>query len=182
MPLDSSSERGWPMKCNCKTRCKPCRCRCGEDGGERLKISRPHAIGSSPRSLRSPWPPCDAGSLASQRHGDGRRFSGCRRTAAGNDRGCLGSVPGVLAYAKIIRAAGFVRSARPERHACWLQVWELVDRQAAVQWLADHLDLPDPIEGEGATVLQRVLFLTNTANEPGAAAATVTPGMEVKKC
>jgi hypothetical protein len=95
------------------------------------------------------------------------------------DARCLGACPGALAYAKIIRAAGFVRSARPERHACWLQVWELVDRQAAVQWLADHLDLPDPIEGEGATVLQRVLFLTNTANEPGAAAATVTPGMEV---
>jgi hypothetical protein len=92
------------------------------------------------------------------------------------DPRCLGSVPGRLAYSHIIRAAGFVRSARPERHACWVQVWELVDRQAAERWLRDHPDMPDP--GEAPTGSQRVLFSIHPTNEPGATAATAAPGME----
>jgi len=97
----------------------------------------------------------------------------------GIDPRCLGSVPGVLAYAKIIRAAGFVRSARPERHASWLQVWELADRAAAAErWLRDHPDMPDPDEREGAAVSQRVLFPTNTTNEPTPMVAAVGAGME----
>jgi hypothetical protein len=96
----------------------------------------------------------------------------------GIDPRCLGSVPGVLAYAKIIRAAGFVRSARPERHASWLQVWELADRAAAERWLLDHPNMPDPDEGEGTAISQRVLFSTNTTNEPTPTVAAVGAGME----
>lgn len=62
------------------------------------------------------------------------------------DPRCLGSVPGRLAYDRIIRPAGFVRSTRPVRHASWLQIWELADREAAEAWLRDHPDLPDPVE------------------------------------
>ena len=90
----------------------------------------------------------------------------------GIDPRCLGSVPGLLAYAKIIRAAGFVRSARPERHASWLQVWELADRSKAMQWLDDHPDLEDTIEqGELATDSQGCLFdPQETATPTGEAA------------
>jgi len=118
--------------------------------------------------------------LSAMLDGDGRATADDVRSVIelppGTDPRCLGPVPGVLAYAKIIRAAGFVRSARPERHACWVQVWELVDRQAAERWLRDHPDMPDP--GEAPTGSQRVLFSIHPTNEPGATAATAAPGME----
>lgn len=90
--------------------------------------------------------------LSAMLAGDGRATADDVRAAVelppGIDPRCLGTVPGVLAYAKIIRATGFVRSARPERHASWLQVWELIDRAAAERWLADHPDLPDPANAD----------------------------------
>jgi len=60
------------------------------------------------------------------------------------DPRCLGAVPKALASAGIIRAAGFVKSNRPQRNASYIRRWELVDRWAAVQWLAEHPDIPDP--------------------------------------
>ena len=60
------------------------------------------------------------------------------------DPRCLGAVPGPLARAEIIRAAGFVKSARPERHGSYIQLWELADGDAARRWLAEHPDKPDP--------------------------------------
>jgi hypothetical protein len=44
------------------------------------------------------------------------------------DPRCLGTVPGRLGYDRIIRAAGFVRSGRPQRHASYIQRWALADR------------------------------------------------------
>jgi hypothetical protein len=38
----------------------------------------------------------------------------------------------------VIRADGYVASARPESHARPLRLWRLVDPVAARQWLADH--------------------------------------------
>ena len=76
----------------------------------------------------------------------------------GIDPRLLGSVPGRLAYDRIISPAGFVRSTRPERHVSFIQVWALANREAALQWLADHPDLPDLDESEGAAGSQRVLF------------------------
>jgi hypothetical protein len=63
---------------------------------------------------------------------------------------CLGSVPGQLAEAGIIRAAGFVRTTRPAGHARPVLLWQLADRAAALAWLAAHPDLPDlePAEGD----------------------------------
>ena len=55
---------------------------------------------------------------------------------------CFGSVPSELARRGIIRGAGFVNSTRKESHARPTRVWELVDREAALQWLRDH---PEPV-------------------------------------
>ena len=74
------------------------------------------------------------------------------------DASCLGSVPGRLAYDRIIGPSGFVRSARPERHGCWLQVWALVDRAAAKQWLDDHPDLPGRTDNGRPAARQGMLF------------------------
>jgi len=84
------------------------------------------------------------------------------------DPRCLGSVPGRLAYDGIIGPAGFVRSARPEGHARWIQVWQLADRAAAEAWLRDHPDRPDPEPekaGPPGAGRQGLLF-TTAGNEP----------------
>ena len=59
------------------------------------------------------------------------------------DPRCLGSVPGSLARAGIIRCAGYEKSDRRERHASIIAVWELTDTAAALAWLARHPDHPD---------------------------------------
>lgn len=90
------------------------------------------------------------------------------------DPRCLGSVPGRLAYDHIIGSTGFRKSARPERHASYIQVWRLLDRQGALAWLHHNPDCPDPTdEGEGVAV-QGLLFdsqetATPTAGTAGAA-------------
>src|SRR5271157_771055 len=43
----------------------------------------------------------------------------------GIDGRFLGTVPGPLARAKIIRRTGFVASSRPSRHASTLSLWQL---------------------------------------------------------
>lgn len=62
----------------------------------------------------------------------------------------LGTVPGRLARAEIIRAAGFEKSCRPSRHASIVTVWELVDRDAATAWLGRNPDVDSESEGDGA--------------------------------
>jgi hypothetical protein len=64
------------------------------------------------------------------------------------DPRCLGAVPGSLARAGIIRSLGYIKSARPERHASPIQVWTLADRAAAVDWLAANPDYPDLLLGD----------------------------------
>jgi hypothetical protein len=92
----------------------------------------------------------------------------------GIDPRCLGSVPVALARQLIIRPAGFVRSARPERHASYIQKWALVNREAAELWLADHPDLPDPVEESDGIDRQGLLFDTQKTTTP--AAGTVGAG------
>jgi hypothetical protein len=79
---------------------------------------------------------------------------------AGMDPRCLGTVPGRLGYDRIIRPAGRIRTRRPEAHARWIDRWALADQAAALRWLADHPDLPDPGADQGDG-LQRVLFQTH---------------------
>ncbi len=65
----------------------------------------------------------------------------------GLDARCLGAVPIGLARAGIIRAAGYVRSTRPERHASPIQLWTLADRAAAMTWLAAHPETAATVPG-----------------------------------
>lgn len=67
---------------------------------------------------------------------------------AGVDPRCLGAVPKPLVRAGIVRAAGFVESARPERNAGIIRRWELVDRGGAERWLAEHSELSEPAAHE----------------------------------
>ena len=66
----------------------------------------------------------------------------------GIDPVCLGTVPGELARAGIVERIGFAKTARPEAHARPVSVWRLVDRAAAITWLAAHHDRPDPLPAE----------------------------------
>jgi hypothetical protein len=69
------------------------------------------------------------------------------------DRRWLGTVPGPLAIARIIRRVGYTKSTRPVRHASVIAVWKLADRAAAIAWLARNPDLPDPEDNDGAPCL-----------------------------
>lgn len=63
----------------------------------------------------------------------------------------LGAAPGALVRAGLLGPRGYVRSARPTRHASVLAVWGLTDRDAAIQWLATHPDCETCRQcGEGA--------------------------------
>ncbi len=65
----------------------------------------------------------------------------------------FGSVPGMLAFAGIIRADGFAKTCRPIAHARdGLKVWKLVNREAAEQWLIDHPDRANDPPSGGAVV------------------------------
>ena len=155
------------MTCNCKSTCNPCRC--GTAEGERLKQdalrlleSRREAyVRRGRRALLTAM--LDGAGIATADD-----VYAAVELSPGTDPRCLGSVPGTLAYLKIIRAVGFVRSTRRERHASWLQVWELADRPGAEGWLATHPDLPDPDEGDKQ---QGVLFSTQETATPTGAAA-----------
>jgi hypothetical protein len=145
------------MTCNSKTKCNPCRC--GTAEGERLKADSLALL----EAWREVYVRRGRRAMLEVLLRLGTATADDVRSAIelppGIDPRCLGSVPGVLAYAKIIRAAGFVRSARPERHASWLQVWALADRNKAMRWLADHLDLEDTFEqSEGVAASQGFLF------------------------
>ena len=78
----------------------------------------------------------------------------------------------MLAYRRIIRPSDFIKSTRPERHASYIQLWELADRAAAERWLADHPDLPDPMEErEGVAVARQGLLFDQKTTTPTDAAA-----------
>jgi hypothetical protein len=63
---------------------------------------------------------------------------------SGIDPNLFGCVPSLFARLGIVAFAGFDTSRRPARHAGLNRVWELIDPPAALRWLADHPDLPDP--------------------------------------
>ena len=110
---------------------------------------------------------------------DGRATADDVRTAvelpAGIGPKCLGPVPAPFARAGIIRRVGFTASTRAKSHARPVSVWELVDADAARQWLAGHPDRPDSVPQSGACDAggQRLLFdagqLGPEAQKPDAA-------------
>ena len=90
---------------------------------------------------------------------------------------CFGAMPGALARAGIIRAAGFAKTSRPEGHARPVTVWELADREAAKQWLEDHRNLPDD---QSEVDRQSFLFPVYPTNKPSPTDAPAGLGMEAK--
>ncbi len=70
----------------------------------------------------------------------------------------FGAVPGPLAEAGIIQAAGYVPTRRKEGHARPVLRWQLADRAAALAWLTCNPELPDPVAD--AEVRQLSLFPT----------------------
>jgi hypothetical protein len=111
--------------------------------------------------------------LAAMLAGDGTATADNVRAAvdlpADMDPRCLGTVPGRLGYDRIIRPDGRLKTTRAAAHARWLERWALADRAAAVRWLADHPDLPDP--GDDDDGHQRVLFDTQETATPTGTAA-----------
>lgn len=81
----------------------------------------------------------------------------------------FGVVPGRLVRLGIVQPDGFIKSTRALSHARPIQRWRLIDRDAALAWLRDHPDRPDPVppdECEGS------LFpLNNKGTSPAVAAA-----------
>lgn len=88
------------------------------------------------------------------------------------DAKLFGAVPGPLARAGIIRAAGFLKTCRAVGHARPVTVWTLVDRDKASRWLADHPDRLDPGDGgQDEPKRQACLFdMQETATPTGTAA------------
>ena len=61
----------------------------------------------------------------------------------------FGAVPHGLARARIIQAAAYVATSRPEAHAGPRILWRLADRPAAIAWLTAHPDpTPAPIPAD----------------------------------
>jgi hypothetical protein len=54
----------------------------------------------------------------------------------------FGCLPRELLQQRIIRSDGFVLSQRPEAHGRPIRLWQLVDRAAALAWLASHPEDP----------------------------------------
>ncbi len=92
----------------------------------------------------------------------------------GIDPKLFGTVSHRLAYDRIIRNAGRVRTVRAVAHGRWVELWELADRAAAETWLRNHPDLPDPADVDQGDKRQGVLFTiqeiaTPTGDTAGAA-------------
>lgn len=160
------------MNCNCKSPCGSCRCGMAE--GERSKLDALALL----EARREVYVRRGRRALLTAALRSGTATADDVRDAVelppDLDPRCLGPVPGRLAYDGVICAAGFTRSARPERHAGWSQVWELADRAAAERWLRDHPDLPDPVDDQ-ATDRQGTLFdFQETASPTGTAAGAAS--------
>jgi hypothetical protein len=56
----------------------------------------------------------------------------------------FGAIPGPLAAAGIIAAAGYIPTTRKEGHARPVLRWRLADQAGALDWLAANPDLSDP--------------------------------------
>ena len=90
---------------------------------------------------------------------------------SGVDPKVFGAAPGPLVRAGIIYRDGFVPTCRPLAHARPLSVWKLADREAAICWLKEHPELPEPGD-EDSPAAQSLLFdpTQETATPTGDAA------------
>ena len=65
-------------------------------------------------------------------------------TPVGVNPKAFGAVPGPLALARIISAAGLRKTTRSVGHARPVTVWTVTDRHAASAWILAHPELPEP--------------------------------------
>jgi hypothetical protein len=77
------------------------------------------------------------------------------------DPRCMGAVPGELADAGIIHAAGYGWTARPAGHGRPVLFWRLSDAAAARAWLMDHPEAAGWRAGTACTLV----FICNTAGD-----------------
>jgi hypothetical protein len=149
------------MKCNCKTKCNPCRC--GTADGEALKADalarladrREAVVRRAQRALLTVLLETESATMDTARD--------LVELPAGVGPKCFGAVPTALARARIIYRDGYAPTCRPAAHARPLSVWRLADRERALLWLADHPDLLDAGDdrapsGSGGGGHQGVLF------------------------
>jgi len=93
---------------------------------------------------------------------------------AGIDPKLFGAVPSELIHLGIIEAAGFTKTSRKEAHARPVQVWQLADRVAALAWLRNHPDRPDP-PNESEVRAELTLFDLIRNDAPGGLPGRLTP-------
>ena len=87
---------------------------------------------------------------------------------------CFGAVPRMLKRAGLIVSVGMTPSRRTETHARKIEVWKLIDRDAALAWLSAHPapTLPIIVETDSSSRTQLDLFTDSApigANDEGSA-------------
>lgn len=67
------------------------------------------------------------------------------------------AVPGTLAELRLIEHVGFAKTNRKTAHARPISIWRLLDRVAALTWLATHPD-PEELPEQSDSAEQLTLF------------------------
>jgi hypothetical protein len=88
----------------------------------------------------------------------------------------FGAVPAALVRAGIIAPDGFAKSARPQAHARPVQLWRLVNRSAALDWLRTHPDQPDPVPAD-----RQVGLFDSVNNTAGAGTPAATKQKDISR-
>ena len=158
---------------NCNHLCNPCRCTAeGErrklDAFAMLTANRETVIRRAQRALLTVLLETGTGTA-----NDVREFV---ELPPGIGPKCFGAAPGPLARAGIIRADGFAKTCRPVGHARPVTVWALADRDKALRWLADHPELPAPLEASEVVADRRQTVLFDPQENATPAAGTVGVG------
>lgn len=155
------------MKCNCKAKCNPCQCSPKEEAQVVPSRRRGLIIKLGRRALLK--------ALLRRGYATADDVRAEVALLPGVNPKVFGCVPEELVTMSIIERVGYRQTDRPVAHSRAVSVWRLIDRAGAERWLVAN---PALSTGGQCVETQSLLFPTVTNNEPGAAAATVTPGME----
>ena len=155
------------MRCNCSAKCAPCQC----DGHAEAQVvpsrRRGLIIKLGRRALLK--------ALLLRGYATPDDVRAEVALLPGVNPKVFGKVPEELVKMGIIERVGYRQTDRPVAHTRAVSIWRLVDREAAKRWLAAN---PALSTGGQSVETQSLLFPVFTDNEPGVAAATVTPGVE----
>lgn len=154
-------------QCNCSNQCNPCQCKGQSEAQIAPSMRRGIIIKLGRRALLK----------ALLRRGYATIDDVRAKVALlpGVNPKVFGCVPEELVTLGMIERVGYKQTDRPVAHARTVSIWRLADREAAKRWLKAN---PALSTGGQNAEKQGLLFPIVTDNEPGAAAATVTPGME----